>query len=459
MRTLYYQCPAGISGDMNLGAMIALGVDPAVLEAELRKLPLDGWAIRFSPDARSGITGTRCDVILSHEHGDTHEHEHTHDDDAGHVHTHSHSHSHSHAHSHDEHHHQEHTHEHSHEYDDEHEHHHRTFRDIRAMIEGSALKDQVKDDAIAVFQVLAEAEGGVHGLPPEDVHFHEVGAVDSIIDMVGAAICWDLLGVDQIVCGTLELGGGTVMCAHGRMPVPAPATARLVAGLPVSLGGTNKEATTPTGAALLVGKRCQFGVQVTGVSTATGVGVGQRQDPNLANVVYVSLIDSTATVAEPNGDSQDVVWELAANIDDMTGEAVAFLCELLLEGGALDVWQTSAAFKKGRVGVIVHALAPADLVTEIEDVFFDHSSTLGVRRLVWQRTKLERQLFEVETQWGSVRVKQAMRGGKVVRLKPEYEDCQRIAREQGLSLTEFSQLLAGEIFDFGGDEVEEGDDA
>ncbi|WP_309399001.1 nickel pincer cofactor biosynthesis protein LarC [Cerasicoccus maritimus] len=455
MRTLFYQCPAGISGDMNLGAMVALGVDPTVLETELRKLGLDGWQLKFTPDERGGVTGIRCDVILEDDRSQAHDHSHEH------VHAHAHSHSHAHDDGHHHHHEHEHTHSHSHDHDHGH-HHHRTFREIREMINASTLSDKVKADAIAVFEALAIAEGGVHGKPPEEVHFHEVGAVDSIVDMVGAAICWDLLGVDQLACGMLELGGGTVMCAHGRMPVPAPATARLVTGLPVTLGGTNKEATTPTGAALLVGKGAKFGEAIAGTQTAVGVGVGQRNDPNLANVVYAAIIDTETPAAkaedEAAADPQDVVFELAVNLDDMTGEAIAFLCEQLLEAGAVDVWQTQATFKKGRVGVIVYALASAEVVAEVEDAFFAHSSTLGVRRREWQRTILERQLFEVETQWGPVRVKQAMRGGEVVRLKPEYDDCARIAREQGLSISEFSQMLAGEIFDFNDDE-EEDDDA
>lgn len=457
MRTLYYQCPAGISGDMNLGAMVALGVDPVRLEAELRKLDLDGWEIQFEPDARGGVTGIRCSVILDGE--ADHAHAHQHEDQHEHTHSHSHSHSHSHAHSHEHGHEHSHSHEHHHhDHAHDHDHHHRTFSDIRAMIEASGLSAKVKEDAIAVFQALAEAEGAVHGMPPEEVHFHEVGAVDSIVDIVGAAICWDLLDVDAIVCGSLELGGGTVMCAHGRMPVPAPATARLIEGLPVSLGGTNKEATTPTGAALLVGKKAKFGAAVSGSAVANGVGVGQRDDPKLANVVYATILEEKGPPLPPPSAENDVVWELAVNLDDMTGESIAFLCEELLEGGAVDVWQTAATFKKGRVGVIVHALAPESAINEIEEIFFVHSSTLGIRRREWQRTKLERELLEVETPWGPVRVKQAIRDGEIVRLKPEFEDCQRIAREHGYTLAGINQILAANLLEVEEEDDEEGDD-
>lgn len=319
------------------------------------------------------------------------------------------------------------------------------------MIEASELDNAIKADAIAVFESLAKAEGAVHGMPPEAVHFHEVGAVDSIIDIVGAAICWELLGIDQVSCGTLELGGGTVQCAHGRMPVPAPATAKLVQDLPVSIGATNKEATTPTGAALLVGKSAQFGLRISGKQVANGVGIGQRQDPNLSNVVYASIIESDEAT-----DTQDTVTELAANLDDMTSEAVAFLCDRLLDAGALDVWQSAATFKKGRAGFIVHALADSQSIDTIEEVFFAHSTTLGIRQQEWHRAKLQRETIEVETEWGPVRIKQAMRDGEVVRVKPEFEDCKRIAEEQGISLMHFQQLLASQLFEYVDEEEDDG---
>lgn len=419
MRTLIYQCPAGISGDMNLGAMIQLGVDPKQLEAELRKLPLDGWSLHFEPDVRNGITGIRCDVVLEGE-DKQHDHHHHHHE---HEHDHGHSHGHHHEHDHDDHHH-------SHD----HHHHHRTFKDIREMIEGSAMAEPIKRDAVACFLALAEAEAAVHGMTVDEVHFHEVGAVDSIVDMVGAAACWHLLGVEQVVCTSLELGGGTVDCQHGRMPVPAPATARLVKGLPVSQGATNKEATTPTGAALLVGKGAAFGKAVKGTLVANGVGIGQRKDPKLANVVYAALYDDATAASPSTGLDGDTVWELAANIDDMTAESLAYLCERLLEAGALDAWQVPATFKKGRAGVIVHALAAETERQAIEQVFIQDSQTLGIRYQQWQRSKLQRDLVSAETPWGPVQLKVAKLNGRIVRLKPEHEDCARIAREHNVPL-------------------------
>ena len=195
----------------------------------------------------------------------------------------------------------------------------------------------------------------VHGIAPEEVHFHEVGAIDSIVDMIGAAICWELLDVERIVCQNLEVGGGTVQCAHGRIPIPAPATARLLTGKPYSAGATDKETTTPTGAALLVGRGAEFGASTRGRQIATAIGVGQRDDPKLPNVLYATLIDESV-VCVPTSDK---VYELAVNLDDMTGEAIGYLCEQIREAGTLDVWQVAAAFKKGRPGTIVHCLCQA----------------------------------------------------------------------------------------------------
>ncbi|MEM0965671.1 MAG: nickel pincer cofactor biosynthesis protein LarC [Verrucomicrobiota bacterium] len=407
MATLVYNCPSGISGDMNLGAMVGLGVDPQALQAELQKLPYEGWNLHFDQDERSGISGIRTTVHVHPQH--SHHHHHHHD------HGHSHSQKHDHAH------------------EEGHEHHHRTFKDIRNAIEKSSLSGKVKEDAIACFRVLAEAEGAVHGLDPEDVHFHEVGAIDSIIDMVGAAICWDWLGVDRIVCRNLEVGGGMVRCAHGLMPVPAPATARLLAGVPYRSGGTDKETTTPTGAALLVGRDCEFEALTEGEQKATSIGVGQRKDPNLPNVLYATLLEESASRNSGPAET-DTVWELAANLDDQSGEAIGFLCERVREAGALDCWQVPAFFKKGRPGTVVHCLTDNAHRTAIENVFFQHSGSLGVRRQRWERTKMKREEVERETQWGTVLFKKAVGPGGSVTWKAGYDDCSRIAKETGRSI-------------------------
>lgn len=398
MRTLLYNCPAGISGDMNLAALVALGADSKKLETELRKLPYTDWSLSFEPDSRKGINGLRCLVQIDAD-----------------------------------------IHSHSHEEEDTHAHTHRSFWEIKEAIEASSLKASVKADALNCFQVLAEAEGAVHGVPPEAVHFHEVGALDSIIDIVGAAICWDLLQVDQVVCATLEVGGGTVKCAHGIMPVPAPATARLLNGIPFSSGASDNETTTPTGAALLVGKSCLFKKSLQGTQLKTAIAIGQRDDTKLPNALYVSLIQTDDLASSDL--EQDQVLEMATNIDDMSAEAVSYLCEQLIQAGALDVWQTPATFKKGRLGCVVHALSVEKEQHVIEAAFFKHSRSLGIRRQLWQRSKLKRIIERLETKWGTVGIKTAKLPDGSSRFKFEYEDCARIASAENQSLAWVEEQL------------------
>ncbi|NDV63474.1 nickel pincer cofactor biosynthesis protein LarC [Puniceicoccales bacterium CK1056] len=389
MKVLHYNCPAGICGDMHLGAMIDLGVDPKALVDELNKLGLEGWEINFHKDQRKGISGTRCDVNYKDEH------------------------------------------------------HHRTFADIRDIIESSSLDSAVKDDAIQVFRVLAEAEGAVHGKPADKIHFHEVGAVDSILDIVGAAVCWNLLGVEKISASTIELGSGTVQCAHGKMPVPAPATAKLVAEFPVSLGGTAKEATTPTGAALLAGKGCVFGEALNGRSVANGIGIGQRDDPSVANVLYVTMLE---TDTDSDSGNEQII-ELATNLDDMTPEHIAFLAELIMEAGALDVWQTPATFKKGRMGCVLTVLADPGKRKELTALIFKHSTTLGIRWREWNRNSLNRESREVKTPLGTVSEKIATLKGGTTRSKVEFDDLAKLARENNLSLAEIETLIRNQDVD------------
>jgi uncharacterized protein (TIGR00299 family) protein len=381
---------------MNLGAMIDLGVDPEELINELKGLGVDNWSLEWTRASRQGVAGTCCRVVINDD-GEAGHHPH-----AGHP-----------AH-----------------------HPHRTFRDIRQLIEVSALKPAVKTDAIAIFTALAEAEGAVHGKDPEEVHFHEVGALDSIIDIVGAAICWDLLKIDQLAASALELGGGTVHCAHGRMPVPAPATARLLKGIPVTTGAVQKETTTPTGAALLVGCKCHFGSTEAGSLAGSGIGVGQRDTPGLANVLYVSLLQSESS------ETRDEVVELATNLDDQSPEQIAFLVEQLLEAGALDAWQMPATFKKGRMGCVLTALVRPPDQQRLTEMMLRHSASLGVRWQRWDRSKLERQVATLECSLGQARCKTALLDGKVIKTKLEYDDLRRIALANGLSLEEVKAAFA-----------------
>lgn len=407
MRTLVYQPFSGISGDMNLGALIDAGVDPDQLRTELEKLGVDGWSLEISRESRQGISGTRANVAL-----------HPHDHDHSHAHRHTHSHSHEHGHSHD--------------------HVHRTFADIRALIEASALSEEVKRCAIDIFRIVAEAEGAVHNQPIEKVHFHEVGAIDSIVDTVGAAVCLELLRVDRVLASDVELGGGTVKCAHGVMPVPAPATAKIVTGMPVSRGAVDKECTTPTGAAILASTVKGFTQSASGRVIATGVGIGGRDNPALPNILPVTLLETDEAATGLDALPTESVVELAANIDDMTSEAIGALLQRLLEAGALDAWATPATMKKNRPGHVVYALATDAQASSIAQAFLTHSSTLGLRQSAASRWVLPRTTTMVQTPYGDIRIKHTI-DCDYARAKPEFDDCDQAAIRHGVCIQAVQQ--------------------
>ncbi len=482
MRSVHYNCFAGISGDMNLGAWVDAGVDPAALEAELRKLNLDGWTLKVGPDSRQGISGTRVEVICegdghshahhhdqSHEHSHDHhhahhdydhahshdDHDHTHEPAGSHSHgdaakhTHAHNHGHSHDHSHDHAHGHSHSHGHDHGHGHHHHHgdghhHHRTYADIRQLIQASALSDAIKDRSIAIFQRIAEAEAQVHSKTIDDVHFHEVGAVDSIVDIVGAAVCLDLMKIDRVTASSVELGGGTVMCAHGRMPVPAPATALLIKGMPVSHGAVQKECTTPTGAAILAATVDQFIAPGVGIVTSTGTGIGGRDTPELANVLQIGVLDGAADAALSAADAAvaqptETIVELAANLDDMTGEELGHLIEALLEAGAKDAWAVPVTMKKSRPGVMLMAMALPEQTDGVRAAMLMHSTTLGVRERRLQRTILPRRSETASTRFGDITMRVATLPDGAERAKPEFDDCAAAARAFKVSVREVSR--------------------
>lgn len=426
MRTLHFDCFAGISGDMALGAFADLGVDQDRLRAELGKLGLHGWKLEFRRDERCGISGTRAVVELE---SDDH---HAHDDDHHHAHDHQGGHDHDH---HDHEHHREHDHEH---------HSHNSWRDIRALIEGAGLSAGAEKRSLDIFSRIAAAEAQVHGVPVDDIAFHEVGALDSIIDIVGTAVCLDLLQPDRVTASEIELGGGTVKCAHGVLPVPAPATLLLIAGLPVKTGGFQKEMTTPTGAAILASCVDEFvsGASFTELRTGYGVGTRKLDKPNVLRV-------SWREEASPAG-GNSAPWEteelvlIEANIDDMTGEAFAFLSEKLFESGALDVTLAPCVMKKSRPGTIVSVLCPPGRLDSLRRAVFTHSTTLGFRECAVRRLSLKREESRLSGSLGDVRTKTAFLGGRALRSKVEFDDRARVARERGCSLDEAERLIQGE---------------
>jgi uncharacterized protein (TIGR00299 family) protein len=412
VKTLHFECLAGISGDMALGALVDLGVDPGDIRRELGKLGVGGWKLDFTADQCGVISGTRAVVKLEGA-GQPHEHEHPH----GHSPEHEHG-----GHPH------------------HHEHAHNSWKEIRALIEGSKISGGARKRALDIFSRIAEAEAKVHGVSPGEVAFHEVGALDSIIDIVGTAVCLDILKPDRITCSEIELGGGTVKCAHGILPVPAPATLLLVQGLPVKTGGFDKEMTTPTGAAILAASVDEF---ITGPASfreiKTGVGIGARK-MDRPNVLRVSWRE-TPEAAGPRPWMTEALVLLETNIDDMSGETLGFLMERLFEAGALDVSFGSIMMKKSRPGTLVSVLArPGDL-DALRECLFRNSTTIGFREIPVNRVSLRRQEGTLEGNFGSARLKTVFLGDEKLRTKVEFEDRARLARERGISLDEAEWMI------------------
>lgn len=405
MRKLHYNCFAGLCGDMNLGAMVDIGVSFEQLELELKKLNIDGWHITFVNDIRKGISGTKVTVHLE-------------------------------KHSHRHHEHEKHTHKHHHHHSS------RNFAQIKELINNSSLSQRVKNNSIAIFQVLAEAEGKVHKKPADEVHFHEVGALDSIIDIVGAAICYELLEIDTVTCSTIELGGGTVKCEHGIMPVPAPATAEILLDVPTSLGADNKECTTPTGAAILKTVVSEFNPKEVGTTVKTGYGIGQRDSENISNSVQVLLYETEENKSDI---ITEVLYEITATMDDISAESVSYLTEKLFNSEALDVWQYPVFMKKNRSGVEVTALCKPLNKNKIIECFFTNSTTIGVREKSINRHSLKREIIEVETIFGKIRVKKAFLNGREVSSKPEFEDVKIAAEKNRVSLKDVYEKIPLEL--------------
>jgi len=386
MRILYYDCFAGISGDMNLGAMIDLGVDPNFLIAELQKLNIEGFHLELQKDIRRGISGTKATVVIENQENEKHRH----------------------------------------------------LRHVEELINNSSLSLEVKARSIKIFDLIAEAEAKVHNISKQAVHFHEVGALDSIADIVGAAICLDYLKVDKVMSSPIQLGGGMVKCAHGIMPVPAPATALIVQNVPVKTGLVQHEATTPTGAAILVATVNEFTDQNDFQIQKTGYGIGQRDISEVPNVLRVYLSDNSETI---NQTSLEEAWMLECNIDDMNPEWYDHLFGKLFDAGASDVFLTPIIMKKSRPANTLSVLCSKSYVSEIKSIIFNNSTTIGLRESPVTKTVLERQEKEIETELGKVRVKCSYFQGKAIRFKPEFDDLKKLANQHGLSLNEVEKII------------------
>ena len=418
MKTLYLDIFSGISGDMFLGAMVDLGVDFNALEAELKKLKLEGYTLSANRRQKCAIDGVKFDVHLA---------------DGGegdHSHSHSHDHSHEHSHSHDH----EHSHEHSHGSDDGHG-HSRNFAQISEMIHKSTLSDWVKQKSVAVFQRVANAEGKIHGMPPFEVHFHEVGAVDSIVDIVGGCIALELLGKPRVRSGPVIEGTGFIMCAHGRFPIPAPATLNILAerGVAITQCDEPNELITPTGAALIAEFAEDFGPMRNLTPEKVGFGLGTRDCETRPNVLRAVLGKETTSTGGNDWET-DTISVLETNLDDISSEVLGDFVERALKAGALDVIHTAIQMKKNRPGVQLSVLCAEGDADKFSEMILRETSAFGVRRTLTERRKLQRETKTVTTPHGEVTVKLGLLNGEVVQVAPEYESCRAIAAQADVPL-------------------------
>jgi uncharacterized protein (TIGR00299 family) protein len=413
MRIAYIDCVGGASGDMFLGALLSAGAPRAEFDAAIASLGLPGVRVETTRASRHGIGGLAVRVIGGDEadHGHAHhDHDHVKHDPAHQDHA-----RHDHA-----------DHDHAHHDQPHHDHsHHRGLTAIEAIIVESALSPWAKEKALLTFRHLAEVEGEIHGVPPERIHFHEVGAIDAIVDVVGTAVAFELLGIERAYHSSIPMGSGETRAAHGVLPIPAPATVALLRGRPVRMSEHRYEMTTPTGAALLA--------TLAGPETpppmrpiSVGYGCGAADPPDVANVLRVVVGESEGALRD------ETLFLIETNIDDMNPQAVEPLFEQAFAAGALDLFITPIQMKKARPAILVSALVPEGRVTEVSRVLLTETPTLGVRVQPTRRLSLPREERVVETEWGAVRVKVAFLDGRPLRARPEYEDCRRIAREAGL---------------------------
>jgi len=375
MKTLYFDCFAGASGDMILGALIAAGVDPEAFRQQLSLLGVDGYALNFEIVNRSGISATHARVETAPEHA------------------------------------------------------HRHLSDILKIIYDSRLTDNVKDRAARIFSRLAEAEARVHNEPVERVHFHEVGALDAIVDVVGAAICFELLGVERFVSSPLHVGSGTVAMAHGRYPVPPPAVAELLKGVPFYSTDIVGELVTPTGAAIITTVCTDYGPIPQMKLEQTGYGAGTREYEKFPNALRV-LIGEDDNDATPD----ERLWMIETNMDDISPQILGHVMERAFDLGALDCYFTSVQMKKNRPGVLLSILCRSEQRAALSELLFSETTTLGVRAYEVERRALQRQILAVETQYGPIDVKVAQLNGHVLKAMPEYEQCRQAARSANVPL-------------------------
>ena len=375
MRILYFDCPTGISGDMCLASLIDLGVSVEKLKKELKKLNLSGYEIKVTRENRGAVNGVRFKVRSSETHP------------------------------------------------------HRTFKDIKNLIERSGLKKDVKELSVRIFTNLAKAEGKIHGISPLKVMFHEVGAIDSIVDIVGASIALNELDIDEVRASAIPTGSGFVDTMHGRLPVPAPATIEVLKGVPIVPSPIEMELTTPTGAVILKTVSKGFGKMPAMTVKNIGYGLGGKDFRETPNALR-------AVIGEADASKESSVIVIETNIDDMTPQTIGYLLERLIKQGALDAFIAPVQMKKGRPGFLLTVLAGEKEKDKLTEIIFRESTAIGVRHYRAARTCLERKIARVKTPLGLVRVKVSTLGDEIINIQPEYEDCKKIAEKKKLPLRE-----------------------
>ena len=425
MRVLFLDCISGISGDMTVGALCDLGVKPSTFEWELSKLAIGDFHMHFDRQQRQAIAGVKFAI---HE-GATHRHEHNAPCACGgHGHHHEEKHQHGH-HPHDHEHGQHHHHGHAHEAEHAHG---RTHAEIRALINASDLSPFVKEHALSIFQRIAVAEGKIHGMPPAEVAFHEVGALDSIADIICACVGIEALGIDEVRISELFDGRGWVQCAHGQFPLPCPATLEILAGIPLSQIDEPYEFITPTGAALVAEFGRSFGVMPRLRVEKIGYGIGTRVLPNRPNVLRAVLGETEAHSAAPY--LTDTVVRVETNLDDLSPEITGAVLNRLMDAGALDAALSPIQMKKNRPGVQLSVLCEEAALEKIAALLFAETSAFGIRMDRVERWKLERRFETVATPFGEITVKLGLRGGEVVQVAPEFESCRATSERSGQPL-------------------------
>ncbi|HVA00192.1 MAG TPA: nickel pincer cofactor biosynthesis protein LarC [Terriglobia bacterium] len=383
MRLAYLDCSSGISGDMFLAALLDAGVEFARLQEELKKLPLGTYEFTQSRVMRRGLAGNHVEIEVPGKQP------------------------------------------------------HRHLSHIEALIGGAPIPEPVKQTALRIFRRLGEVEARLHNVSVEKIHFHEVGAVDAILDIVGVCLGFDLLGNPELTCSPLNVGGGRVEAAHGSLPVPAPATAELLKGIPIYSSGVEGELVTPTGAALVAELASSFGPMPRMIVEKIGYGAGTKDFPSHPNLARLFVGESTDVMkSSPGAAGDEMVSVIEANVDDMSPQLYGYLAEKALAAGALDVTCTSVQMKKNRPGLLLTVLSRLEACDALADLLFEQTTTIGVRIYEARRKILERELVTVETPYGPVRVKVARRNGKEMNAAPEFEDCRWLAEEKSVPLKE-----------------------